>query len=80
MNETKTPLTAEQRAAKKASRQGADKKGPANKEGRAHKLRMREIKVERQAIAKTIQDAKARKAELDAELKTLRPAAPPKAT
>ncbi|MGI8840547.1 MAG: hypothetical protein ACR2F8_07190 [Caulobacteraceae bacterium] len=78
MDETTTPPAATDPGAKRAARKGAGKKGGANKEGRAGKLRLRELKVERQAIGKTIQDAKTRKESLDAEIKALRAAQPPK--
>jgi hypothetical protein len=81
MNDTTTPPAGA--TGKGAGKKGAGKKGPANKEARAHKVRLREIKVEKQGLAQTIKDAKARRETLEAELKTIRaalPARPAKAT
>jgi len=77
MNETTTPPTP---AGKRAGKKGEGKKGPANKEGRAQKVRLREIRAEKQALAKTIKDAKVRREALETEIKTLSAAQPAKAT
>lgn len=77
MNETTTPPAP---VGKRAGKKGEGKKPPADKKVRAGKLRVRELRVERQGLMKTIQDAKARKVALDAEVTALRAAAPPKAT
>ncbi|MGI9170149.1 MAG: hypothetical protein ACR2FH_08245 [Caulobacteraceae bacterium] len=48
------------------------KKTPAGKPGAAKNARLKALKTEREQLTKTINEAKARRGELDAERKVLR--------